>query len=161
MHGIVSCPLAFSRFLLNFMLFYYFHPGIFLVPYLVMLFLEGIPLVCLEIAISQHFQDKFLLSTWKRIHPSTIGLGISAVFVSFVTIVYFNIIVAWCASYFVYSLQRCLPWTSCPDGVEACTNSTSPSEYYWYKSQLNIAEDINSVQGITTIKFYMSILRWS
>lgn len=112
-----------------------------------MLFLEGVPLVCLEIAISQHFQDKFLLSTWRRIHPSTIGLGISAVFVSFITIVYFNIIVGWCASYFVYSLQRCLPWTSCPDGVEACTNSSSPSEYYWFKSKLNVAEDINSIQG--------------
>ncbi len=125
-----------------------YFPGIFIIPYVIMLFLEGIPLVCVEIAIGQHFQDKFLLSTWRRIHPSTIGLGISAVFISFLTIVYFNVIVGWCASYFVYSLQRCLPWTSCPEGVEACTNSSSPSEYYWYATKLHVAEDINSVKGI-------------
>ena len=122
--------------------------GIFIIPYLIMLFLEGIPLVCVEIVIGQHFQDKFLLSTWRRIHPSTVGLGISAVFISFVTIVYFNVIIAWCVSYFVYSLQRCLPWTSCPEGVAACTNSSSPSEYYWYTTKLGISENINIVTGI-------------
>jgi SNF family Na+-dependent transporter len=112
-----------------------------------MLFLEGIPLVCVEIVIGQYFQDKFLLSTWRRIHPSTIGLGISAVVISFLTIVYFNVIVAWCASYFVYSLQQCLPWTSCPEGVEACANGSTPSEYYWYATKLGVSQDINTVTG--------------
>jgi SNF family Na+-dependent transporter len=113
-----------------------------------MLFLEGIPLVCVEIVIGQYFQDKFLLSTWRRIHPSTIGLGISAVVISFLTIVYFNVIVAWCASYFVYSLQQCLPWTSCPEGVAACANGSTPSEYYWYATKLGVSQDINTVTGI-------------
>ncbi|XP_028392282.1 sodium- and chloride-dependent transporter XTRP3A-like isoform X1 [Dendronephthya gigantea] len=134
--------------------------GIFIIPYLIMLFLEGIPLVCVEIAIGQHFQEKFLLRTWKHVHPSTIGLGFSAVFISFLTIVYFNIIVGWCASYFVYSLQRCLPWTSCPDGVDACTNSTSPSEYYWYKTKLGVAEDINSVQDVNWDLYLYVFISW-
>lgn len=115
-----------------------------------MLFLEGIPLVCIEIAIGQHFHDKFLLSTWKRIHPCTVGLGLSTIFISFVTIIYFNVIVGWCASYFVSSLQRFLPWSSCAEGVQACSNGSSPSEYYWYKVKLNVAEDINSFKGINT-----------
>ena len=117
-----------------------------------MLFLEGIPLICVEIAIGQHFQEIFLIKTWRRIHPSTIGLGISAMIISFITVIYFNVIVGWCASYFIYSIQRCLPWSSCPDGAQACNNSSSPSEYYWYKTKLDVAEDINSVQGRTVVR---------
>ena len=112
-----------------------------------MLFLEGIPLVCLEIIIGQRFKDKYLISTWKKVHPCTIGLGLSAVFVSLSVIVYFNVIVAWCVFYFVHSLQRSLPWSSCPTGSQECFNSSSPSEYYWYRTTLNISHDIDSLEG--------------
>lgn len=121
--------------------------GIFLFPYLVMLFFEAIPLVCVEIAIGQHFQSEFLLQTWRKVHPSAVGLGISAVFISLFTIVYFNVIVGWCAAYFFSSLRRHLPWASCPDHVNACTNMSSPSEYYWYETKLDVSVDINSVNG--------------
>lgn len=112
-----------------------------------MLFLEGIPLVCLEIIIGQRFKEKYLISTWRQVHPSTIGLGLSAVFVSLSVIAYFNVIVAWCVFYFVHSLQRSLPWSSCPTGSDECFNSSSPSEYYWYRTTLRASHDINSLKG--------------
>ena len=122
--------------------------GIFVIPYLTMLFLEGIPLVCLEIVIGQCFQEKYLIRTWRRIHPTTVGIGVSTVFVTFAIILYFNIIVAWCIWYFVKSLHSSLPWSSCPvEQIKECSNSSSPSEYYWYRTTLGASGDISSLKG--------------
>ena len=112
-----------------------------------MLFLEGIPLVCMEMVIGQHLQDKYIIKTWSQVHASTVGIGMSAVFVSFVTLVYFNIIVSWCVRYFFYSFENPLAWGTCPEGLTKCTNGTRPSEYYWYDVTLGASHDISSVSS--------------
>ena len=113
-----------------------------------MLFLEGIPLVCMEMVIGQKSQDEYVVNTWRsHVHVSTMGLGLSAVFVSFVTCAYFSVIVAWCIRYFVASFQNPLPWATCPENSTKCYNASTPSEYYWYDVTLRANHDISSMSS--------------
>lgn len=119
-----------------------------------MLIIEGIPLLCLEMAVGQRLGRNSVVESWKDLSPSLRGIGISAALMSLVTIFYYNYIVAWCLYYFVHSLRSTLFWSACPtvdlngtkiDVIE-CAKS-SPAEYYWYRDTLDVADDIDNSTG--------------
>ncbi|XP_053106943.1 sodium-dependent neutral amino acid transporter B(0)AT1-like [Hemicordylus capensis] len=127
--------------------------GAFMIPFLILLVLEGIPLLHLEFAIGQRLR-KGSLGVWNTIHPTLKGVGIAAMFVSFLVGLYYNTIIAWVMWYFFNSFQEPLPWSQCPlninatDSVDECAKS-SPVDYFWYRETLNIStsiEDSGSVQ---------------
>lgn len=128
--------------------------GAFFIPYFVMLIIEGIPLVCLEMAVGQRLRRNSVVESWKDLSPSLRGIGMAATLMSLTTIFYYNYIVAWCLYYFVHSMRSNLPWKECPtiknNGthtlVPECSKS-SPAEYYWYRETLNVADDINNSTG--------------
>lgn len=49
-------------------------PGAFLIPYLILLVLEGMPLLLLEFAIGQRLQ-KGSVGVWRTINPYLTGIG--------------------------------------------------------------------------------------
>ena len=55
--------------------------GVFLIPYTIMLILEGIPLFYLEIAIGQR-KGLGSVMVWNNIHPYLGGVGIASMMVS-------------------------------------------------------------------------------
>ena len=128
--------------------------GAFFIPYFIMLILEGIPLICLEMAVGQRLGRNSVMKSWKDLSPSLRGIGMAATIESLVTCFYYNYIVAWCLYYFIHSMRSSLLWTTCPtindtvNGtlVPECSR-TNPAEYYWYRETLDVAEDIKKSTG--------------
>ncbi|XP_049958233.1 sodium-dependent neutral amino acid transporter B(0)AT3 [Schistocerca serialis cubense] len=125
--------------------------GAFLIPYFVMLAIEGIPIFYLELAIGQRLR-KGAIGVWNQVSPYLGGIGISSAVVSFNVALYYNTIIAWCLFYFVQSFQSELPWATCPNRYHEngsytvepeCVTST-PTQYFWYRTTLMVSQDINS-----------------
>ncbi|XP_076972916.1 sodium-dependent neutral amino acid transporter B(0)AT1 [Tamandua tetradactyla] len=121
--------------------------GAFMIPFLILLVVEGIPLLHLEFAIGQRLR-KGSVGVWSAVHPTLKGLGIASMFVSFIVGLYYNTIIAWVMWYFFNSFQEPLPWSHCPlndnntDYVEECARSSSV-DYFWYRETLNISDSID------------------
>lgn len=52
----------------------FFSSGVFMIPFLILLVLEGIPLLHLEFAIGQRLR-RGSLGVWATIHPYLMGIG--------------------------------------------------------------------------------------
>ncbi|KAL4235363.1 hypothetical protein ACF0H5_006999 [Mactra antiquata] len=123
--------------------------GAFLIPYTIMLAIEGIPIFYLELAIGQRLR-KGAVGTWNDISPYLGGIGIASAVISFWVGFYYNTIIAWCLYYLVQSFMSPLPWAECPSTkvdnvsvpVEECSLS-GPTTYFWYRETLNISPDVN------------------
>ncbi|XP_010730997.1 sodium-dependent neutral amino acid transporter B(0)AT1-like [Larimichthys crocea] len=126
--------------------------GAFMIPFLILLVLEGIPLLHLEFAIGQRLR-KGSVGVWRSINPHLTGVGIASLFVSFLVGVYYNTIMAWIMWYLFNSFQSPLPWSQCPLNanktglVEECTRS-STVDYFWYRETLNTSTSINESGGL-------------
>ncbi|PFX32317.1 sodium- and chloride-dependent transporter XTRP3-like isoform X2 [Stylophora pistillata] len=142
--------------------------GAFFIPYFIMLILEGIPLICLEMAVGQRLGRDSVTESWKDLNPSLRGIGMAATIESLVTCFYYNYIVAWCLYYFIHSMRSSLLWTTCPtfndtvNGtlVPECSR-TNPAEYYWYRETLDVADDINKSTGINMYLFLFVVISWT
>ncbi|XP_007559847.1 inactive sodium-dependent neutral amino acid transporter B(0)AT3 [Poecilia formosa] len=120
--------------------------GAFLIPYLIALVFEGLPLLYLELAIGQRLRMGSI-GVWNNISPMLGGVGIASMVVSFLVSMFYNTIIAWVLWYFFNSFQNPLPWSQCPLNANQtgysseCEKSTSVN-YFWYRETLNITEDI-------------------
>ncbi|XP_068431327.1 sodium-dependent neutral amino acid transporter B(0)AT3-like [Clinocottus analis] len=120
--------------------------GAFLIPYLIALVFEGIPLLYLELAIGQRLRMGSI-GVWNSISPLLGGLGIASMLASLLVGLFYNMILAWVLWYFFHSFQNPLPWSQCPlnDNLTGynveCVKST-PSNYFWYRETLDITSDI-------------------
>ncbi|KAM7535023.1 hypothetical protein Aperf_G00000091652 [Anoplocephala perfoliata] len=85
--------------------------GAFLVPYVIMLALVGLPLFFLEFAFGQ-FASLGPISIW-NVSPLFKGVGYAMVAVSWIMSLYYNVIVAQALLYLFYSFSKELPWTFC------------------------------------------------
>ncbi|XP_031552563.1 sodium-dependent neutral amino acid transporter B(0)AT3-like [Actinia tenebrosa] len=130
----------------------------FLIPYGIMLAVEGIPLYYMELCIGQRMR-KGSIGVWNEISPYLGGLGIASVVVCFLVCLYYNVIIAWCIFYFVQSFQSPLPWASCPTHDVIVGNITKnvpipscdvrkPTEYFWYQTTLGITNNIEDTGGM-------------
>uniref|UniRef100_A0A8D0CAV9 Transporter n=1 Tax=Salvator merianae TaxID=96440 RepID=A0A8D0CAV9_SALMN len=120
--------------------------GAFLIPYLIALVFEGIPIFYLEIAIGQTLR-KGSIGAWNQISPYLGGLGVASLTLAFLVSLYYTMILAWVFWFFINSFQQPLPWSFCPQNpaqpelAEEC-NKTTTTNYYWYRHTLNISTDI-------------------
>jgi hypothetical protein len=64
-----------------------------------MLFIEGLPIFFLELAIGQRLR-KGSIGAWNRVSSYLGGIGIASGVVSFNVALYYNTIIAWCLFYF-------------------------------------------------------------
>ncbi|XP_052325110.1 sodium-dependent neutral amino acid transporter B(0)AT1-like [Oncorhynchus keta] len=126
--------------------------GAFMIPFLILLVLEGIPLLHLEFAIGQRLRSGSV-GVWTAINPHLTGVGIASLLVSFLVGMYYNTIIAWVMWYFFNSFQNPLPWSQCPvnanltDLVSECARS-SPVDYFWYRDTLNTSTSIGDSGGL-------------
>ncbi|KAM9307492.1 sodium-dependent neutral amino acid transporter B(0)AT1-like [Gastrophryne carolinensis] len=132
--------------------------GAFMIPFLILLVLEGIPLLHLEFAIGQRLR-KGSVGVWSSIHPTLKGVGIASMFVSFLVGLYYNTIIAWVMWYFFNSFQEPLPWSECPlttlnnlTVIEPECSKSSPVDYYWYRETLNIS---TSIEDSGTLQWWL------
>ncbi|XP_075439958.1 sodium- and chloride-dependent transporter XTRP3A-like isoform X2 [Ascaphus truei] len=138
--------------------------GGFLIPYLILLIVEGMPLLYLELAVGQHMRQGSI-GAWKTISPYLCGVGVASVVVSFFLCMYYNVINAWAFWYFFHSFQDPLPWSSCPMNsnltgyIEECEMS-SPTQYFWYRETINISPSISDNGRIQWEQAVCLILAW-
>ncbi|XP_029615106.1 sodium- and chloride-dependent glycine transporter 2-like [Salmo trutta] len=85
--------------------------GAFLIPYLIMLGLAGIPMFLLEVSLGQ-FASQGPVSVWKAI-PALQGCGIAMLIISVLIAIYYNIVMCWTLYYLFASLKGSLPWANC------------------------------------------------
>ncbi|XP_031432142.1 sodium-dependent neutral amino acid transporter B(0)AT3-like [Clupea harengus] len=122
--------------------------GAFLIPYLIALVFEGLPLLHLELAIGQRLRTGSI-GVWTSISPFLGGVGLASMTVSFLVGLFYNTILAWILWYFFHSFQNPLPWESCPINmnrtgyVTECEKST-PVNYFWYRETLNITPNVET-----------------
>ncbi|XP_026203886.1 sodium-dependent neutral amino acid transporter B(0)AT1-like [Anabas testudineus] len=139
--------------------------GAFMIPFLILLVLEGIPLLHLEFAIGQRLR-KGSVGVWSAINPYLTGVGIAAMTVSFLVGMYYNTIIAWVMWYFFNSFQSPLPWSQCPlndnltEPISECKRS-SAVDYFWYRETLNISETIEDAGGLQWWMVLALIAAWS
>ncbi|XP_051811621.1 sodium-dependent neutral amino acid transporter B(0)AT1-like [Acanthochromis polyacanthus] len=139
--------------------------GAFMIPFLILLVLEGIPLLHLEFAIGQRLR-KGSVDVWRSINPYLIGVGIASMFVSFLVGMYYNTIMAWIMWYLFNSFQSPLPWSQCPLNanktgyVEECTRS-STVDYFWYRETLNTSTAIDESGGLQWWIVLALVVAWS
>ncbi|XP_078365686.1 sodium- and chloride-dependent GABA transporter 1-like isoform X2 [Oculina patagonica] len=86
--------------------------GAFLIPYIIMLFLCGMPLFFMELALGQYV-SLGPVTSWAAICPLSKGVGFAMLVVSFLCCVYYNVIIAWCLYYMFKSFASVVPWANC------------------------------------------------
>ncbi|XP_076448921.1 sodium- and chloride-dependent transporter XTRP3-like [Babylonia areolata] len=143
--------------------------GAFLIPYLLMLFVEGMPLLYLELAIGQKMRMGSV-GVWNKVHPLMGGVGLASAVTSYCVAIYYNAIIMWCFFYLFNSFQSPLPWAHCPtellgDGsnvtrvVPECDVAGATS-YYWYRVALDTSPGIDQSDGIKWKMLLCLIFSW-
>ncbi|XP_036963461.1 sodium-dependent neutral amino acid transporter B(0)AT2 [Acanthopagrus latus] len=141
--------------------------GAYLVPYLILLVLIGIPLFFLELAVGQRIR-RGSIGVWNYISPRLGGIGFASCVVCFFVALYYNVIISWSLFYFSQSFQQPLPWHECPL-VKNKTNTyvvpecekSSATTYYWYREALNISNSISEGGGLNWKMTVCLLVAWS
>lgn len=94
--------------------------GVFLIPYVLFIFLGGIPIFFLEIALGQ-FMKAGSINVW-NIAPLFKGLGFASMVIVFFCNTYYIMVLAWGFYYLIKSFNSTLPWSTCdnPWNSENC-----------------------------------------
>uniref|UniRef100_A0A8C1SRN5 Transporter n=1 Tax=Cyprinus carpio TaxID=7962 RepID=A0A8C1SRN5_CYPCA len=98
--------------------------GAFLIPYLIMLFLCGIPLLFMEFTVGQYTRLGPVHSLAK-ICPLFKGVGLATVVISYVLCTYYNVLMTWALYYLLHSFSPSLPWQSCNNTWNAVGNCST------------------------------------
>uniref|UniRef100_G3T886 Solute carrier family 6 member 16 n=1 Tax=Loxodonta africana TaxID=9785 RepID=G3T886_LOXAF len=122
--------------------------SVFLVFYILMLFLIGVPLLFMEMASGQRLRQGSL-GVWKLTSPWMTGLGYTTFLVCFIEGLVFNLVNCWSLLYLSQSFQFPVPWETCPlvkNSSEVSLDPecarTTPSMYFWYRKTLKASDTI-------------------
>ena len=137
--------------------------GSFLVPYFFALFALGIPVMVLELGLGQQRQKGFVY-TLHEIHPALAGLGWATVFNTFLSCVFYCLVMAWALLYLFQSFSQ--PWAQQPpppasDDLMAAAAATSTAERWWLTSPVVLYTDPCEIpatpaqpqEGLTVVTF--------
>ncbi|XP_048885224.1 sodium-dependent neutral amino acid transporter B(0)AT2 isoform X1 [Brienomyrus brachyistius] len=140
--------------------------GAYLVPYLLLLIVIGIPLFFLELAVGQRIR-RGSIGAWNYISPRLGGLGFASCMVCFFVALYYNVIIGWSLFYFSKSFQQPLPWHECPlvkNGtntyVEPECDKSSATTYFWYREALDISNSISESGGLNLKMTLCLLIAW-
>ncbi|XP_061564178.1 sodium-dependent neutral amino acid transporter B(0)AT2-like [Cololabis saira] len=137
--------------------------GSFLLLYVLLMLVVGIPLFFLELAAGQAIRQGSI-GVWKYISPRLAGIGYSSCVVCFFVALYYNVILAWSLFYLGHSFQYPLPWEKCPNQgnvtVKECEKS-SPTSYFWYRKALDITDSIDEVGPFNTYIVCCLLAAWT
>ncbi|XP_030294468.1 sodium- and chloride-dependent GABA transporter ine [Sparus aurata] len=142
--------------------------GAFLVPYLFMLLVLGIPLLYMELTVGQYTR-RGPVHALAIVCPLLKGVGMASVAISFIMCTYYNIVITWALYYLFSSFQAPLPWQNCNNtwNTANCTNhatnssysSTASQEFFKYK-MLEQTSGVNETGVIRWELFLILLLAW-
>ncbi|XP_029429354.1 sodium-dependent neutral amino acid transporter SLC6A17 isoform X2 [Rhinatrema bivittatum] len=141
--------------------------GAYMIPYLVLLIIIGIPLFFLELAVGQRIR-RGSIGVWNYVCPRLGGIGFASCVVCLFVGLYYNVIIGWSIFYFFKSFQYPLPWSECPivrNGsrtvVEAECEKSSATTYFWYRVTLDISNSISEGGGLNWRMTLCLLCAWS
>uniref|UniRef100_A0A914E889 Transporter n=1 Tax=Acrobeloides nanus TaxID=290746 RepID=A0A914E889_9BILA len=138
--------------------------GAFLIPYIIMMVLEGMPLFLIEMGIGQRLRTG-PVGVWNAIHPYLGGVGVSSAIISFLIGLYYNVIITWCLYYLYKSFNFELPWSKCPmnengTALDECARSNSPTNYFWNREAIDTSGSIGEFSGFNYHMLICLCLAW-
>jgi SNF family Na+-dependent transporter len=83
----------------------------FLIPYIAAFFFVGLPILALELMLGQQMQ-KSAIEAFATINPRAWGMGVLACCGGCLTLVYYQVILAWAWIFLYNSFKKDLPWGS-------------------------------------------------
>ncbi|KAM4610477.1 sodium- and chloride-dependent creatine transporter 1 [Polymixia lowei] len=107
--------------------------GVFLIPYMLIVFVGGIPIFFLEIALGQ-FMKAGSINVW-NIAPLFKGLGYASMVIVFFCNTYYIMVLAWGFYYFIKSFNSTLPWSTCDNEW----NTPSCIEIFRHQDCVNVS----------------------
>ncbi|MBI2208656.1 sodium-dependent transporter [Candidatus Woesearchaeota archaeon] len=122
-----------------------FGGGAFLIPYLIALFVAGIPLLILEFGLGQKMQ-KGAVDSFAAVKKRLSGLGWWALFTAFIVISYYVVVMAWSLVYMLVSFG--VQWSDDP-------------KTYFFSNVLQLSDSINSIGSIVPAVFIALIINWA
>uniref|UniRef100_A0A803K4R6 Transporter n=1 Tax=Xenopus tropicalis TaxID=8364 RepID=A0A803K4R6_XENTR len=141
--------------------------GAYMVPYLILLIIIGIPLFFLELAVGQRIR-RGSIGVWNYICPRLGGIGYASCVVCFFVGLYYNVIIGWSIFYFFQSFQYPLPWNECPtvkngsvNVVEAECDKSSATTFFWYREALDISNSISEGGGLNWKMTLCLLVAWT
>ncbi|KAM3867516.1 sodium- and chloride-dependent GABA transporter ine [Diretmus argenteus] len=145
--------------------------GAFMIPYLTMLFLCGIPLLFMEFTIGQYTRLG-PVHALAKVCPLLKGVGLATVVISFVLCTYYNVLMSWALYYFFNSFRATLPWQSCNNTWNAVGNCStgfpgnvshlqSASQQFFDHRLLEKSSGIEEAGGLRWELFGLLILTWA
>ncbi|TMS14774.1 Sodium-dependent neutral amino acid transporter SLC6A17 [Larimichthys crocea] len=139
--------------------------GAFMLLYVFLLLIVGVPLFFMELAAGQSIRQGSI-GVWKHISPKLAGIGYSSCMVCFYVALYYNVIIAWSLFYLGNSFQYPLPWEHCP--IDVATNNTvkecadsSPTSYFWFRKALQITNSIEESGEFNPIMTGCLLAAWA
>ncbi|XP_002122771.2 sodium- and chloride-dependent GABA transporter ine [Ciona intestinalis] len=144
--------------------------GAFIIPYLTMLVLCGIPLLYLEMAIGQYTRYG-PVHALEMICPLMKGVGLATVVISFILCTYYNVVITWALYYFFNSFNANLPWQSCNEtwsspNCSVSSNNTannltvSSTQDFFDQVVLKKTEGIHNMGNMQWKVFGCFVLAW-
>jgi len=118
--------------------------GAFLIPYLIMLFVLGIPLLIMEFAIGQKMQLG-AVGAFGKIKRKLSGIGLGGILCGFVVVSYYAVVMAWCLIYFFYSFS--LKWG----------NNTNQ---FFYKQVIHLSSTAGQIGYIPAGILFALVMVW-
>ncbi|XP_055642912.1 sodium- and chloride-dependent glycine transporter 2 isoform X2 [Toxorhynchites rutilus septentrionalis] len=155
--------------------------GAFLVPYLLMLVLCGIPLFFLEVCLGQ-FSGTGCVTVFK-IAPLLKGAGLAIVVINYICTSYYNVIIAYPLLFLWKSARSQLPWENCQNDwntpkcmelnagahTQLLMNNSllgpserwrTPADEFFHKEILQISDGIDTPGGIVWPLFVANVVAW-
>ncbi|XP_065107227.1 sodium- and chloride-dependent GABA transporter ine [Paramisgurnus dabryanus] len=142
--------------------------GAFLVPYLLMLVVLGIPLLHMELTLGQYLRRGPVQALAKAC-PLFKGVGMATVAISFIMCTYYNIIITWALYYMFSSFRSELLWENCNNTwntvncTDRVTNSSSASTASQQFFNLKVLERTGGVEETGYLRwelFLLLMLSW-
>uniref|UniRef100_A0A914LLD4 Transporter n=2 Tax=Meloidogyne incognita group TaxID=654580 RepID=A0A914LLD4_MELIC len=102
--------------------------GAFLIPYIVMLLIGGLPMFYMELVLGQ-FHRSGCLSIWRKICPMFKGIGYGICFICTFIACFYNAIIAHAVYFFISSVGWEVPWLHCNNSwnTEWCRDTHNSS----------------------------------
>lgn len=132
--------------------------GAFIIPYVIMLLIAGLPIFFMELAFGQ-FASLGPLSIWKCC-PLMKGLGFGMVTVSWFICLYFAVLIAYILFFLFASMTSELPWKTC-DNTWNTDRCFAPNRTANVTANVSLYEATDDLESPSTQYFYRNVLQQS
>lgn len=119
--------------------------GAFLIPYLLILFILGIPLLMLEFAVGQRMQ-KGAVHAFGKIKKWFSGIGIGLVSSGFIVVCYYAVVISWALLYLFHSFS--------------INTWASDTKSFFFNTVLQLSDNVAQIGGIVWPVFLALIIVW-